>query len=138
MILCEKRCENDILQMILWALRCANDHMRKNCEKGVVRNTLRPTLWERRYEKDVVGQTLFFVIETTQYSLYVLYIKIWRFTDFWRSVGVCALNNGLFQLYLYLYGTLNLELTIETKIRLKKKGTKPIFLMHPHFWAPME
>ena len=46
-------------------------------------------------------QTLFYVIKTTQYTLYMLYIKSWKFTDFWRSDGVCSLDDGLFSFFFF-------------------------------------
>ena len=105
-----QRCENDVVRMTLWALRCENDDVRNTFweirdEKDAVRKTLwekhrekdivRKTLWEKCCEKNVVRKALFNGFKTTQYTVFMLYIKTYKFTDCWSSVGVCALDDGL-------------------------------------------
>ena len=109
MMLWEWHCEHYAVRMMMWEILFEKEVMKKTllerrCEKNIVRKTLwekplnvvRKTLWEKCCEKNVVRKTLFNGFKTTQYAVFMLYIKTYKFTDCWRSVGVCALDDGLF------------------------------------------
>ena len=54
MVLWGKHSDNDVMQIKLWALRCANDDVRKK----IVRQALWETRWDRHCEKEGLKKTL--------------------------------------------------------------------------------